>query len=109
MLTHRFLTALLFSSAVEAIVVVLICYISKKELRIALIAILGTVCTLPYVWFVFPELLWFWSHRVLIAGEMFAFIFEALLYRYLGRLTWGNALLISFGANAVSFLAWRLT
>lgn len=104
---HRFLGALAFSIIIEAFVILLLCYFLKKDLRISYIAVLGTLCTEPYVWFIFPTIFWYSSNFITFSGELSAFLFEALLYKFLGKLTWKMALLFSFAANAISYVAWR--
>lgn len=104
---HRFLLAASFSAIIEALVVLLLCFLFKKDSRISLVAVLGTICTEPYVWFVFPALFWYSSGLIVIAGEFTAFLFEAVLYKFLGKLTWKMALLFSFAANTISYLVWR--
>jgi hypothetical protein len=105
--TH-FLWALFFTVTSEALIVLALCYFLKKDFRIAVISIFGNLCTVPYVWFVFPTIFWYSSGLILISGESFAFLFEAVLYKYLGKLTWKMALLFSLLANAASYLLWRL-
>jgi hypothetical protein len=103
----RFWGALLSTIIIEAIIVLFICYFLKKDFRIAIISVLGNVCTVPYAWFVFPAVFWYSSHLVLITGESFAFLLEAVLYKYLGKLNWKMALMFSLLANVASYLLWR--
>jgi hypothetical protein len=103
----HFWGALLSTIIIEAFVVLLLCYFFKKDFRIVVVSVLGNICTLPYVWFVFPTVFWYSSGLILISGESFAFLFEAVLYKYLGKLNWKMALLFSLLANAASYLLWR--
>ncbi len=105
---QHFLEASIFSIIVETAVVVLLCIITKKDVRISLVAGLGTLCTIPYVWFVFPTIFWYSSILIVLVGEIFAFLFETVLYKFIGKLTWANALLFSLIANLVSFIFWRM-
>lgn len=105
---YQFLNALLFSVAVESVVVLILCIVLKKDKKIVLIAGLGTLCTIPYVWFVFPTLFWYSASGAIYIAEGFAFLFEALLYKVLGKLSWKEALLFSFSANTASFFLGKL-
>lgn len=100
---HNFLGGLIFSVVTESLVILLLCSLFKKDKRLFLIAALGTLCTIPYVWFVFPTLFWYSSGLIIWLGESFAFLFEAVLYKVLGKLTWKYALLFSFCANFASY------
>jgi hypothetical protein len=100
---HRFLEALLFSAVIEGAVVLALCAVFKKEKWISWIAVFGTLCTIPYVWFVFPTLFWYAAGLGTFIAESFALLFEAALYRVIGKLNWRNALLFSFIANAISY------
>lgn len=100
---HQFLGSLLFSIAVESVVVLFLCVLFKKEKRIAFIAILGTMLTIPYVWFVFPTLFWYSASLALYFGEGFAFLLEAIFYKVFGKLKWEYALTFSLLANSASY------
>ncbi len=83
---YQFLDALLFSVAVESVVILLLCIGLKKDKKVVFIAGLGTLCTIPYVWFVFPTFFWYSASGAFYIAEAFAFLFEALLYKVLGKL-----------------------
>jgi 1,4-dihydroxy-2-naphthoate octaprenyltransferase len=100
---HNFFHALIFSALVEAVVVLALCTVLKKRKEIALLAIVGTAGTIPYVWYVFPTMLWYSPLGSVICGESFAFIAEAILYRMAGKLSWRESFLFSASANAASF------
>lgn len=104
----HFWGALLSTIIIEALAVAVLCYSLKKDFRIVTVSVLGNICTVPYVWFVFPTVFWYSSGLILISGESFAFLFEAVLYKYLGKLSWKMALLFSLIANLMSYLLWRL-
>jgi len=104
---YHFLWALLLTIIIEALVILAFCYFLKKNFVIVAISVLGNICTVPYVWFVFPVVFWYSSNLIIASGEMTAFLFEAVLYKFLGKLTWKTALLFSLAANAASYLAGR--
>jgi hypothetical protein len=101
--TSNFLQALLFTIIIEAIVILLLCYLLKKDFRISIVSVLGNICTVPYVWFVFPAIFWYSSNLIVVSGESAAFLFEAVLYKFLGKLSWKMAFLFSLLANVASF------
>ena len=105
---YQFLNALTFSVVIESLVVLLLCVFLKKDKKIFLVAIIGTLCTIPYVWFVFPTIFWYSPSIALYGGESFAFLFEAMLYKVLGKLNWRHALLFSFLANFASYFLGKI-
>ena len=105
---YDFIHSLVFSVVVESLVVWILCILFKKDKRIFLVAVLGTLCTIPYVWFVFPTLFWHSSITIILFGEGFAFLFEALLYKILGKLSWKEALIFSFLANIASYFLGKI-
>lgn len=105
---HQFLVALLVSITIESLVVLGLATFLKKDRRIALIAVFGTMLTIPYVWFVFPTIFWYSATMIVYCGEGFAFLFEAALYRYLGKLSWPMAFLFSAVANSASYFLPRI-
>lgn len=105
---QQFLGALAFSVVVESLIVLILCTVFKKDKQIFLIAALGTMCTIPYVWFVFPTLFWYSSSLIIWFGEGFAFLFEATLYKILGKLNWRYALALSFLANLTSYFLGKI-
>jgi hypothetical protein len=104
----HFLSALLFSVVVETVVILVLCKVYKKPYHIALLAALGTMCTIPYVWFVFPTLFWYSSAIALYLAEGFAFVFESFIYRFLGKVTWKQAIVFSLIANSVSYFLGKI-
>jgi len=105
---HHFLYSLIFSILTESFAVYLLCVYLKKDRRIFLITALGTLCTIPYVWFVFPTVFWYSLSAIIFIGESFAFLFEALLYKILGKLSWKHALLFSLLANITSYFLGKI-
>ncbi|OIP66335.1 MAG: hypothetical protein COV32_02170 [Candidatus Yonathbacteria bacterium CG10_big_fil_rev_8_21_14_0_10_43_136] len=104
---HQFIGALTFSVFVESIVVVFLCVFLKKDKRLSLLAVLGTLLTIPYVWFVFPTLFWYSASLALYLGEGSYFLFEAMLYKILGKFNWKQALFFSFLATLASYFLGR--
>lgn len=106
---QMFLQALLLTVAVETVVLFLCARLLLKmkgnEAPDSLLLFCGiglSLATLPYVWFIFPL---FASGAAYVAlAELFAFAAEAVGYKYILRLGWGKAALLSFACNASSFL-----
>jgi hypothetical protein len=60
--------------------------------------------TLPYVWFIFPEL--FKPNYLYISlSEIIVVILEAIFYYFVLNLGWKRAIIISFACNLVSVLS----
>jgi hypothetical protein len=80
----------------------------KQNKKIAYLGAVGTMLTIPYVWFVFPVV--FWSARTvaLPVAELFAFLVEACIYKFYGKVHWKIAVLFSFVANLMSYMLWEL-
>lgn len=69
-------------------------------------AIVPTVLTLPYLWFLGPWLLP--DHRVLVVvGEAAVALVESVLIALIARVPWHRALVVSISANALSWSAGR--
>lgn len=122
---HNFINSLVSSAIVESITVVLLLYLLQlskvasrlnltatsnqtSRFKLVIVASVGTMLTIPYVWFVFPTLLWDKAGYTVITGESFAFIVEALFYRYFARLDWKYAFLFSFIANIMSYVLGKI-
>lgn len=103
---HQFLANLSFSLIVESGVALLLYRAIWKTWSTQLVtaAIIGTTLTIPYVWFVFPTLLWEFPILIIVVGEVVAVCAETVLYRYLCALSWKQAATISIAANAASYL-----
>ena len=104
-----FLTALLFTVAVETAALFLCARIlfkmKRKDTSDALLLFCGialSLATLPYVWFIFP--LFTAGTAYIAAAELFAFAAEAIGYKFLLKVDWKRALALSFICNASSFL-----
>ena len=105
---YHFLAALVFSCAVESITVLILCVFLKQNKKVSYLATLGTMLTIPYVWFVFPVILWSSLTIALPLAELFAFLVEMFLYKLFGKVSWKMAVTFSFFANLMSFVVWKL-
>ena len=104
----KFLIGLFVTLIIEiAIVVLLAKFVFRlKDLRNAgAIAIIASVLTLPYLWFVLP--LFLPAENYLLFGEIIVIIVEALIYLLFTKLSWKQAAMASIVANAVSFYLGR--
>lgn len=105
---HRFLSSLIFTDVAEtALLISLVWYVlRRKDLsleRLLFAGLWASFSTISYVWFVFPYLL-VWPASVEIwFAEAFAFIFEAIFYRFVLGLRWRDALAVSFLCNVLSY------
>jgi hypothetical protein len=104
---RRFLLALLLTWLIELPVLFLLArFVFKVRQvstgRILLAGMLASALTLPYLWFLLPSILT--TAMGIYLGEVLVFLVEALLYRWLLGLSYPKALLLSFTANAISFL-----
>lgn len=105
---HRFLTSLFFTDAIETLVLILLLravFKNRTELsRLIFAGLYASFSTIAYVWFVFPYLM-YWPASVAIGfAEVFAFTVEAVLYRFVLRLSWKVAFFVSFACNLVSYM-----
>ncbi len=105
---HRFLTSLFFTDAIETVaLIVLLRYVLKNRiLKISEMVFAGlyaSFSTISYVWFVFPFLV-AWPPGVEIwFAEGFAFVVEAVFYRWMLKLDWRTAFYVSLICNALSY------
>ena len=104
-----FLKGMLLTQAVEVPVAWLLLSMltrrsgtSRSSLRIVAATIIGNLATLPWLWFVFPELMTYGYAVVL--GEITAVGLEALLYHLILGTGYRYALLVSVAANAASVI-----
>ena len=105
---HRFITSLGFSIFVETIVLMVILKVITKHtnlpLRQILIAgIFSTFATIPYVWFVFPNMFDWPRSTALLYSEPFITIVEAVFYSLFLKTNWKTSLIVSIAANLTSF------
>ena len=105
-----FLIALIITLIIEIPVFLLYTFIARKDLfkdlktlakAVGVVAV-GTIISLPFLWFVFPAIITDWL-LVLLVGELFVFLFEALLIHALAGFSKKDALLASFVINVASF------
>ena len=106
---HKFITALTLTDVIETAALFLLVWfvLKKREIRwqkIIIIGLFASFATLPYVWFVFPFLIGYSYSLYIIVAELFAFVIEAVLYRFSLDLSWRTAILLSFLCNLASFL-----
>ncbi len=105
---HRFLTSLFFTDIIETATLILLLrtlFKNKTELsRLIFAGLYASFSTISYVWFVFPYLM-YWPAAVAIGfAELFAFVVEAVFYRFMLRLDWKVAFFVSFVCNLVSYV-----
>ena len=110
--THRFFVSLLATTLIEGLVVLLIFiflmqkragFSHLKKLQVFLVGMSVSVCTLPYVWYVFPTSFSWPRETSLQFSEPFIFVFEVILYRFLMKIPWKWAFLLSLLANLASY------
>ncbi|MFA6328182.1 MAG: hypothetical protein WCY41_01935 [Candidatus Micrarchaeia archaeon] len=104
-----FLYALFFTVMVETAALFLCARLlfkmQAKDAPDALLLFCGialSLATLPYAWFVFPMLAGGAAYIAL--AELFAFAAETAGYRFVLRVGWKRAAMLSFICNAASFL-----
>src|SRR4051812_45969865 len=100
-LVHRFLTSLVFTCSVEtAVIFFLLTSVFRKyrlNSRDVLFAgIFASFATIGYVWFVFPAFMP--RTQSLWISEPAVFLIEALFYRMYLKVSWRDALILSFVA-----------
>jgi hypothetical protein len=112
--TYQFLTALFVTSAVELLILLLIWYVTRnttlKEIqlgRLLLFGLIGSLLTLPYIWFVFDN---FIENRTIFAfvSEGFAITIEAVIYSLGLQINLGKSFLLSGICNLASFITGML-
>lgn len=112
---HRFITSLSFTIITETLVLLAIILILSKYKIIKEKISLGTqifagflasFATIPYVWYIFPNLFSQTMTRAqtLNLSEPFVFLVEVFVYRFVLRLGWRWCFLISFAANVASYV-----
>lgn len=105
---HRFLTSLLFTDVTETIVLILLLkFVFRKHTlslgQMIFAGLYASFSTISYVWFIFPYLTAWPTSTAVIFAEAFAFIVEAIFYRFVLRIDWKTAFLVSLVCNAVSY------
>ena len=104
-----FLFSLLFTILVETLALFVIarrwfCWPARRvsDSLLLFLGIFTSGCTLPYVWFVLPDLLP-QGLAYAVAAESFAVLAEALIYFMVLRIRPQQALLLSLVCNMLSF------
>lgn len=96
-----FFIALFLTILIELIVI----FIISRDIgfrRILFYVFVANCLTLPFAWFVFPQLISSY-YPALILSEIFAFLFEGIFYSHFLKLWLKKGLMISFIANLISF------
>ena len=107
--TIEFILAYLLTILSETLLLWLICKTFIKEnittKKIILTWVLCSWITLPLLWHVFSLFLWNWIFYA-VWWEILVLIIEAIIMKYMLKLSRLKALLISFICNLFSFLLW---
>ena len=107
--TIEFILAYLLTILSETLLLWLICKTFIKEnittKKIILTWVLCSWITLPMLWYVFPLFMWDEEFYV-IWWEILVLIIEAIIMKYMLKLSRLKALLISFVCNLASFILW---
>ena len=106
---HRFISSLVFTDVVEtAVLLLLVRYLFRKRefgvWKIIFVGLYASFSTIPYVWFVFPNVATWPYSTAIIYAELFAFVIEAIFYRIVLKLNWRQAFLASLLCNLASYL-----
>lgn len=112
--THFFIASLIFTVVVETLALLFLLrtffHYTKDNIHTARILFSGffaSFATIPYVWYVFPNLTNWTRSDSLHYSEIFAVILEALFYRMYLKTSIKNSLLVSLICNALSFSVGR--
>ena len=106
---HRFISSLVFTDMVETIILILLIrfVIRNRTMPLKQMVFAGlyaSFSTISYVWFVFPYLMDWPASTAILFAEAFAFVVEAVFYRWFLKLDWRAAFFVSFVCNLVSYL-----
>lgn len=108
--SHSFITSFIFTILSETTVLFFLLRkflnITKEKistLQILFAGFFASFATIPYVWYVFPNLTDWTRDTSLRYSEIFAFLLEALFYRIFLKISVKNSLLISLICNSISF------
>lgn len=106
---YQFLIALLITSIVELLVLLLIWTKTRETFlknirfgRLLFLGLFGSLLTLPYIWFVFYNVI---GNRTIfvIISECFAIVVEAVIYRMGLSINLCKSFLLSGTCNFLSF------
>lgn len=105
---HRFITTNVLTIAVETTVLFfLMRYVFKKhELstkQLLFAGIFASFATIPYVWFVFPNVMMWPRQTSLHYSEPFVAVVEAIWYRFALKTDWKTSFAISIICNLASY------
>ena len=105
---HSFIFSLVFTITVETLVLLIILYFLLKRKdpswkKIIFAGTLASFSTIPYVWFVFPNLYSWPRSTSLIYSELFAFLIETVIYRVFLRTNWIISFTVSLICNLASY------
>ncbi len=108
-LVHRFFSAELFTVFAEtAVLFFLMRYVFTKQKHetswLIFVGILASAVTIPYVWFVFPDMMHWSRYTAIKYSEPFAFAIEVILYRMLLKTDWKTAIALSLICNVASYV-----
>ena len=105
---HRFLTTLVMTDVTElSVLIFLFRYvlrgrgISTRQMVFA--GLFASFATIPYVWFVFPNIMHWPRQTSLYFSEPFVTLIEAVFYRMFLRISWRDAFIISIVCNLSSY------
>jgi hypothetical protein len=108
---HQFLFSWVFTLFVETLVFIALVrqYFKIPKTDISLMRLItggvfASTITIPFVWFIFPVLIYNSIVVAVVVGEVFAFVVEAIFYVFAFKFSVRQAVLISLFANAASFL-----
>jgi len=109
--THSFLLAEIITICIEIVVLFLIIRLLWKKEKFAFnnakllfSGFLASFATIPYVWYVFPVLIYRSQSVALLVSELFALVVEGFIYYFMLNLSLKKAFFVSFACNLISFL-----
>lgn len=108
---YLFLIFLAITIAIEmAVLILMVRYylkIGPEKIPISLLIFAGFVsfATLPYVWFLLPQLIVSSYILYVIVAEIIVLISEAIFYYFVLKTNWKQSFFLSFVCNLVSYLA----
>ena len=108
--THSFIVSLIFTVLSETFTLIFLLrvffHITKEKISNAQIFFAGffvNLATIPYVWYIFPNLTNWTRDTSLHYSEIVVVLLEALFYKMYFKTSIKNSLLISLICNSVSF------
>jgi hypothetical protein len=108
--THSFIVSLIFTVLSETLTLLFLLraffHITKEKISNAQILFAGffaNLVTIPYVWYIFPNLTNWTRDTSLHYSEILAVLLEAFFYRMYLKTSTKNSLLISLVCNSISY------